>query len=89
MEMIAIPNRDLNLTPNRISPILLDQMLQEFPAALVIMDPILAYAHGRNTDKASDVRGLLGPLSVVAEKHRAALLLGSSHDQRRTKKGAL
>lgn len=75
MEMIAIPNRDLNLTPIHITANLLDRMLQEFPAALVIIDPILAYANGRNTDRASDVRGLLGPLTMAAEKHKAALLL--------------
>ncbi|MGH7794106.1 MAG: AAA family ATPase [Candidatus Binatia bacterium] len=75
MDMIAIPNRDMGFTPNGINANLIDRMLVEFPAALVILDPVIAFAKGCNTDRASDVRGMLGPLAVVAEKHRAALLL--------------
>lgn len=73
MEMIFIPNREL--TPSAINANLLDRMLNECPAALVVIDPIIAFANQRNLDRASDVRGLLGPLAVVADKHRAALLL--------------
>jgi hypothetical protein len=75
MSMIAIPNREMGFTPSAINANLLDRMLAEFPAALVIVDPIIAYANGRNTDRASDVRGMLGPLALVAEKHKAALVL--------------
>jgi AAA domain len=73
MSMIAIP--DDGITPSSINATMIDRMLAEWPAALVIIDPILAYANGRNTDRAADVRGLLGPLALVAEKQRAALLL--------------
>jgi len=50
-------------------------MLAEFPAALIILDPVIAFANGRNTDRASDVRGMLQPLAMVAEKRKAALVL--------------
>ena len=75
MNMIAIPNRDLNLTPSQITADVIDRMLQEFPAALLVIDPILAYANRRNTDKASDVRELLQPMVAVADKHRTAIVL--------------
>jgi RecA-family ATPase len=75
MDMIAIPSRSMGLTPSVIDANLIDRMLAEFPAALVIVDPIIAFANQRNTDRASDVRNLLGPLALVAEKHKAALLL--------------
>lgn len=73
MEYIAIPNRSMGFIPSAINPKLLDGMLQEWPAALVVIDPVIAYANGRNTDRASDVRGMLGPLAKIAEKHKAAL----------------
>ena len=75
MEMIAIPNRELNLTPSQISADLIDRMLQEIPAALLVLDPILAFANRRNTDKAGDVRELLQPMASVAEKHKTAIVL--------------
>jgi hypothetical protein len=75
MNMIAIPKRELNFTPNQITPQLIDTFLVEFPAALLIIDPIIAYAGKRNTDKASDVRDLLTPLALVAEKHKTAIVL--------------
>ena len=75
MSMIAIPNREMGFTPSAINANLIDRMLAEFPAALIILDPVIAYANGKNTDRASDVRGMLGPLALVAEKHKAALVL--------------
>jgi RecA-family ATPase len=73
MSMIAIPHRDLS--PSAITANLLDQMLQEFPAALTIIDPITAYARGRNTSSQSDVRDLLMPFKPVAEKHNTAIVM--------------
>jgi RecA-family ATPase len=72
MSMIGTPDLEPGFT---INANLLDHMLAEFPAALVVIDPIIAHANGRNTDRASDVRGMLEPLKLVAEKHRAALVL--------------
>jgi putative DNA primase/helicase len=42
--------------------------------ALVVVDPLVAYTAGRDTHVASEVRGLLAPLAVLAEKHRVAVL---------------
>lgn len=75
MDYIAIPNREMGFMPSSINANLVDRMLAEFPAALIILDPVIAYANGKNTDRASDVRGMLQPLAMVAEKHRAALVL--------------
>jgi RecA-family ATPase len=75
MNLIAIPNRDLNLTPSQVNAVMIDQMLREFPAAFMVIDPILAYANRRNTDKASDVRDLLQPLVSVADKHKTAIVM--------------
>jgi RecA-family ATPase len=73
MDLIAIPNRDL--MPSQVTPQLIEQMLTEFPAALCIIDPIIAYATRKNTDKASDVRSILGPLTAIAGKHCTAIVL--------------
>jgi RecA-family ATPase len=75
MEMIAIPKRELNFTPNQITPQIIDTFLFQFPAALLVIDPIIAYAGKRNTDKAGDVRGLLTSLALVAEKRKTAIIL--------------
>lgn len=75
MDLIAVPNRKLNFTPSMISAGLVDSFLHEYPAALVIIDPIIAFASRKNTDKAGDVRDLLTPLALVAEKHKAAIVL--------------
>jgi len=75
MSMIAVPHRRLNLTPSQITPQLIDGFLQQFPAALMIIDPIIAFASRRNTDKASDVREVLTPLVGLAEWHKTAIIL--------------
>lgn len=73
MSMIAIPSR--NFMPSQITPALIDTMLDEFPAALCVIDPIIAYTDRRNTDKAGDVRSILGPLAAIAEKRKTAIIL--------------
>lgn len=73
MQMIAIPNR--SLMPSAITASTIDDILADFPAALVVIDPILAYAGGKNTDRAGDVRQVLNPLARVAEKRKAAFVL--------------
>lgn len=75
MDMIGIPRRDMNFTPSQISPNLIENLLKAFPAALIIIDPVIAYANKRNTDRASEVRDMLTPLALLAEKHRAAIVL--------------
>jgi hypothetical protein len=72
MSMIAIPHRDSSpsLDPNYLA-----RILHEWPAALVVIDPVIALAGGKNTDRASDVRALLDPLVTIADKTRAAIVL--------------
>jgi hypothetical protein len=71
MSMIGVPDFEMGFTINART---LDELLREFPAALVVIDPVIAFANGRNTDRASDVRGMLQPLVKIAEQHRAALV---------------
>lgn len=75
MDLIAIPNRALDFTPSSIDANLIGRMLGEFPAALVVVDPVIAFANNRNTDRASDVRSMLTPLAVLAEKRKVAIVL--------------
>jgi RecA-family ATPase len=69
MSMIAVPELEMGAT---INANLIDRMLAEFPAAFVIIDPIIAFANGRNTNIPSDVRAMLAPLAHVADRHKAA-----------------
>jgi RecA-family ATPase len=72
MSMIAIPHRDSrpSLDPNLIASV-----LDEWPAAYIVVDPVIALTGGRNTDKASDVRALLDPLVSIAAKYRSSIVL--------------
>jgi hypothetical protein len=72
MHMLAIPHRDRSAAFNAS---FLDQVLTDFPAALTVIDPITAYAQGKNTFKPSDVRALLMPFVPVAEKHNTAIIM--------------
>jgi RecA-family ATPase len=72
MEMIAVPHKDRSpsLDPNYLS-----QVLEEWPAAFVVIDPIIALAAGKNTDRAADVRQLLDPLVDIAARYNTAMVL--------------
>lgn len=54
----------------------LDRLLTDRPGAkLVIIDPIMDYlGEATNSDKATDVRRVLGPLRSLAEKHQVAIV---------------
>jgi len=53
----------------------LDSALGKMPdAALLIIDPITAYLGSADSHKNAEVRGLLAPLSKLAEKHNIAIL---------------
>ena len=73
--MIAIPKRDLNLTPKMITANFVDQILSQIPAAFLVIDPIIAYSNGRNTDRSSETRDLLQPFVAIADKHKTAIIL--------------
>lgn len=47
---------------------------QSRKADLVVIDPVLAYTSGGDSNSTSDVRAALDPLQAVASEHRVALL---------------
>ena len=55
----------------------LDALLSKHPGefGLLVIDPVGAYLGGRDSHRDSDVRELLRPLAVLAEKHGIAVLL--------------
>ena len=72
MSMIAIPHRDSRPS---LDPGFIARVLDEWPAAYVVIDPVIALAGGKSTDKASEVRGLLDPLVTIAAKYNSAMIL--------------
>jgi RecA-family ATPase len=72
---IAIPNPSMGLVTTVLSADLLERMVKTLGPALVIIDPIIAFAGRKNTEKAGEVRDLLSPLMVLAEKHLFAALV--------------
>lgn len=56
----------------------LSDLLSSLPNCnLVIIDPISAYLDSTDSNNNSDIRGLLAPLSVLAGKHKVAIVLVS------------
>jgi len=55
----------------------LDAHLAKYPGefGLLVIDPIGSYMAGKDSHRDSDVRELLRPLGVLAERHRIAVLL--------------
>lgn len=72
---IAIPNPGRGLATTMLNASFIEQAVKELGPALVIIDPIVAFARGKNTDKANDVRELLSPLMSIAERHALACLV--------------
>ena len=53
----------------------IERAIIEHSAILVIIDPIIAYTAAKDTHKAAEVRSLLAPLSMLADKHSCAIIL--------------
>lgn len=54
----------------------LEELLINFSnCRLIIIDPISAYLDGTDSNKNSDIRGLLAPLTKLAEKFKVAIIL--------------
>lgn len=72
MSMVAVPHRNSqpSLDPNYIA-----RVLDEWPAAYIVIDPVIALAGGKNTDRAAEVRSLLDPLVNIAARYNAAIVL--------------
>jgi Bifunctional DNA primase/polymerase, N-terminal/AAA domain/Primase C terminal 1 (PriCT-1) len=75
MSLVFIPDMKRNFTPSQIDQKLLEKMFEDSNPALCIIDPIIAYTQGRNTNKASEVREFLGPLASLAEKYKTAIIM--------------
>lgn len=72
---IAIPNPGRGLATTMLNASFIEQAVKIQGPALVIVDPVIAFAGRANTDKANDVRELLSPLMGIAEKHALACLI--------------
>jgi len=72
---IAIPNPGRGLATTMLNASFIEQAVKLQGPALVIVDPIIAFAGGKNTDKANDVRELLSPLMGIAQKYALACLV--------------
>ena len=64
------------------------------PFRLVVIDPLMAYMAGSDTNRSSDVRGILRPLAKLAERARVTILVvlhprkGDSHNALNTISGS-
>jgi RecA-family ATPase len=72
---IVIPNPGRGLATTMLNASFIEQAVKIAGPALVIVDPIVAFARGKNTDKANEVRELLSPLMSIAERHALACLV--------------
>lgn len=54
---------------------LLDDALARWPGSLVVIDPLMAFMKGVDTNRDADVRCLLYQLRLLAERHQVAILL--------------
>jgi len=72
---IAIPNPQKGLSTTMLNASFIEQAVRELGPSLVVIDPIVAFAGRKNTDKANDVRELLSPLMSIAERFALACLV--------------
>jgi RecA-family ATPase len=72
---IAIPNPGRGLATTMLNANFIEQAVKIQGPALVIVDPVVAFAGRKNTDKAGDVRELLSPLMGIAERYALACLI--------------
>jgi len=72
---IAIPNPSRGLPTTMLNASFIEQAVKLQGPALVIIDPIVAFAGRKNTDRANEVRELLSPLMDIAQRHALACLI--------------
>jgi len=66
---VAIPNPGRGLPTTMLNESFIEQAVKELGPALVIIDPIIAFAGGQNTKESDEVPQLLSPLLSLAERH--------------------
>jgi hypothetical protein len=72
---IVIPNPKRGLAPSLLNASFIETAVKQVGPRLVVVDPVIAFAGKRNTDKAGDVRELLSPLMAMAGKYGFACLI--------------
>jgi RecA-family ATPase len=72
---IVIPNPGRGLSTTMLTASFIEQAVKVVGPQLVIVGPIVAFARGKNTDKANEVRELLSPLMSIAERYSLACLV--------------
>jgi len=72
---IAIPNPGRGLSTAMLNASFIEQAVKQLGPALVIIDPIIAFAGRKNTTQSDDVRQLLSPLMGLSERHAFACLI--------------
>jgi hypothetical protein len=54
--------------------LVLERAIVATNAGLVVLDPLSAYLGGRDSYKDAEIRGILGPLAALAERHNVAVV---------------
>jgi RecA-family ATPase len=72
---IAVPNPERNLPAQLINASAIEQMVKALGPRLVILDPLMAFASGRNTREGAQMRQMLTPIIDLARKYSFALLV--------------
>jgi hypothetical protein len=72
---IAVPNPERNLQANLINASAIEQMVKVLGPRLVILDPLMAFASGRNTREGAQMRQMLTPMIDLAGRYSFALLV--------------
>jgi putative DNA primase/helicase len=72
---IAVPNPERSLPATLINASAIEQMVRALGPRLVILDPLMAFASGRNTREGAQMRQMLTPMINLAGKYSFALLV--------------
>jgi putative DNA primase/helicase len=72
---IVIPNPKRGLAPSLMNAAFIEAIVKETGPALVVIDPIIAFTGKKDSDRASQVRELLMPLMVIAERYAFACII--------------
>jgi RecA-family ATPase len=72
---VYVPNPKRGLVPGQIAINRLERIIVAAQPVLVVLDPIISFSAGKDTDKAPQVRAMLAPFMMLAEKHKLACLI--------------
>jgi hypothetical protein len=72
---IAVPNPARNMPATLMNASAIEQMVKAVGPRLVILDPLMAFASGKNTRESSQMRAMLTPMTALADRYAFALLV--------------